>query len=275
MSDRAAPPSSDNASHVWSGWCAWAEPWADASRPLTDALVSAADVRPGQRVLDVASGTGEPAFTLARLVEPDGEVVATDVAEALLGYIDEQARLLGLARLVTRPADALALPFPDGSFDRVICRLGSVPDWPGALREMRRVLKPDGRVVLLHWGSPSESQIFTIMRDALVPHLPAAQGSTGPSTFAESGSMAALLEGAGFLDSSEERLRLTIAWPGPPEQAAVALREMSPTMATAWAQLTAHQREVVGQEIVDRLRALYNGRSVALSAVVAIGTGTR
>jgi ubiquinone/menaquinone biosynthesis C-methylase UbiE len=242
---------------------------------LTDALVNAAEVRPGQRVLDVASGTGEPALTLARLVGPGGEVVATDVSEPLLGYVGEQARRLGLTALVTRRADALDLPFPDGSFDRVTCRLGSVPDWPAGLREMRRVLTPDGRVVLLHWGSPGESQIFTIMRDALVPYLPAARKGAGPSTFAETGSMAAMLTDAGLRDAHDERLRLEIAWPGPPEQAAVALREMSPSMVTAWGRLTAEQREAVGQDMVDRLRSLYDGRSVRLSAVVAIGTATR
>jgi SAM-dependent methyltransferase len=245
------------------------------SQALTDALVAAARVRPGLRVMDVASGAGEPALTLAAAVQPAGEVVATDLTPALLTMTKERAQRLGLTNLTVRQADAAALPFSESSFDLVTCRLGGFAEWPAVLGEVRRVLRPGGRIALVQWARPEESPVFAIMRDALLPHLEAARGSLGPATFAEPGSLATALREAGIREATEDRPTVPLPWPGTPEQGAVAIREMSPTMAAAWSQLTNAQREAAHETIVARLGEHFDGRQVSLVARVVVGTGIR
>jgi SAM-dependent methyltransferase len=109
-------------------------------------LCEAADVRSGQRLLDVACGTGIVARTAAGLVEPDGKVVGLDLNEAMLTV----ARRV-CPDIEFHQGDATALPFPDGSFDVVLCQLALMffPDRSQALAEMRRVVTAGGTVAVV------------------------------------------------------------------------------------------------------------------------------
>src|SRR5690242_10801041 len=105
-------------------WRKWHAPFAAMSRAATEAIVGAVRAAPGVRVLDVASGTGQPALALAAAVTPGGAVVATDLVAEMLGDIEELARREGLTNLAAQQADAEDLPFGDGVFDAVTCRFG-------------------------------------------------------------------------------------------------------------------------------------------------------
>ncbi|HWL85920.1 MAG TPA: class I SAM-dependent methyltransferase, partial [Polyangiaceae bacterium] len=108
---------------------------------------------PGEQVLDLASGSGEPALTLAKAVGARGHVIATDLSHAMLAIVGECVRARGLTNLSCRQADAGALTFPNESFDLVTSRLGVMQAFPSgeALREAWRVLKVGGRIALLVW----------------------------------------------------------------------------------------------------------------------------
>ncbi len=108
-------------------------------------LCEAADVGPGQRLLDVACGTGIVARTAADLVAPDGKVVGLDLNEAML-TVARRVR----PDIEYHQGDATALPFPDGSFDIALCQMALMffPDRLTALREMARVIKPDGTAAI-------------------------------------------------------------------------------------------------------------------------------
>src|SRR5437764_280336 len=92
-------------------------------RPITDRMLDLAGIRPGHRVLDVAAGTGEQTLMAARRVGPDGFVLATDIADRMLAYLDEAARNEGLTNVQTRLVDARLLELERDSFDAAICRL--------------------------------------------------------------------------------------------------------------------------------------------------------
>jgi SAM-dependent methyltransferase len=116
---------------------------------LADAVLAAAQLAPGQRVLDLASGPGLLAKGAQSVIGPAGIAVASDIAEAQLACCP------GLIRVA---ADGEHLPFAAASFDRVLCGLGLMlfPDTDHALREMRRVMAPQGRLVLSVWSHAAE-----------------------------------------------------------------------------------------------------------------------
>jgi len=109
-------------------------------------LVELAGLRPGMRVLDVATGTGIAALLAARIVGPQGQVVGIDTSPDMLARATEKRSATGTANVEFRQGDAQQLDFRDASFDVVLCAssLFFVPDMAGAVREMRRVLAPSG-----------------------------------------------------------------------------------------------------------------------------------
>lgn len=119
-------------------------------------FVATSGVRPGERVLDLAAGTGDIAALLAREVGPEGGVVATDINPAMLAVGRDRLTDRGLvANLRWSLANAEALPFADASFDRVTIAFGlrNVTDKDRALREMYRVLKLGGRALVLEFST--------------------------------------------------------------------------------------------------------------------------
>jgi ubiquinone/menaquinone biosynthesis C-methylase UbiE len=129
---------------------------------VTNALVEAAQPQPGMRILDLASGNGEPALSLARRVAPNGHVTATDLNEGMLSALRANAAADDVTNIATKVSDAQELPFGDGSFDLVTSRFGVMffADTPAALREIKRVLKSGGRAAFLVWGPPGPGTYF-------------------------------------------------------------------------------------------------------------------
>ena len=261
----------------WRRWDAQLMAWA---APLTTLLLEVAQVRPGMRVLDLASGTGEPALTLAAAVGPDGHVTATDLVEEMLAAVGEKAGARGLANVTARQAAAEALPFADESFDLVTCRLGVMhfADPAAALREARRVLRPDARAGDVAWGPLEENGFHLAMlgpfaRRGLVP--PPAPGAANPFQFAQPEVLAAALEAAGFRAVAAEARRLTMAWPGTVDEWLTSIPDISP--------LSRHIRQTAPPAAVeDGLREVRaaaegyaDGGRINFPAAVVLGTGVR
>jgi SAM-dependent methyltransferase len=176
--------------------------WLPYIEPVGDALVECLHLRPRDRVLDVACGTGEPALTVARRYGDEVDVMAVDQAEGMVAAARAKAEREALRGIAFRAMPAERLDFPDASFDRLISRFGLMlfEDPEQALAEFWRVLRPGGRFALAVWGEPAEMTSLRITAEALEPHLPEGEGtplmqvtSMGPP-----GVLEAALEAAGF-----------------------------------------------------------------------------
>ena len=106
--------------------------------------------RPGERILEIGSGTGLQALHIAGRLGPDGRLDIVDIQQQMLDHVMEAAKRRGITQIVPSLADASALPFEDASFDAayIVCALGEVPDPAITMKEFGRVLRPGGRLVV-------------------------------------------------------------------------------------------------------------------------------
>jgi ubiquinone/menaquinone biosynthesis C-methylase UbiE len=182
--------------------------------PWAADLIEAASPRPGERILDVACGTGVVARLAAERVRADGRVAGLDLNPGMLAV----ARSVASPRPIDwREGSAVALPFEDGAFDLVLCQQGLqfFPDRPAALREMHRVLTPGGRLGLATWRPIQHSPGFAVLAEALGRHVgpEAAALMQAPFSLGDAEELRALVGGAGFRDVEIRPAAKTLRFP--------------------------------------------------------------
>lgn len=193
------------------GWRKWWGHFEAIAGPVGDRLIQLAAIRAGHRVLDVATGIGEPALTAARLVGPGGRVVGTDISPGMLEVAWERAAELGLGNVEFHEMDAEALDLPESSFDAVLCRFGLMflPDVDRALVGIRRLLVPGGRFAASVWGPPERVPMNSVTFGAIARVLelpPPAPGTPGLFSLADADALAGKLRAAGFAEVETETL---------------------------------------------------------------------
>jgi SAM-dependent methyltransferase len=248
-------------------------------KAVTAALVEYAQPRSGMNILDLASGTGEPAISLATRVLPHGRVTALDLSAELLEVAKGRAQERGLNNFFTRQADAQALPFGDNAFDLATSRFGIMffQDAVLALRELHRVLSEEARACFLAWGSFDQpywkSTMGVVHRHVGGPLLH--EGGPDPFRFAKPGSLSAVLRSAGFRAVEEETKTLPWTWPGTSEEVweqaravAVPFRPMLDRVpANLWPQVDKDVQAAIGQYV--------NGENIEFGASVVLASGTK
>ncbi|MFM9107755.1 MAG: class I SAM-dependent methyltransferase [Chloroflexota bacterium] len=174
------------------------------NRPFARRLVDLLDIRPRERVLDIAAGPGPVAALAGLAAGPAGSVLATDLSPVWESFVAAEARSVGAANVdfAAMPGEALALT--DASFDVVACQFGLMfmKDAGAALAEMRRVLRPGGRLGVAVWSTPEKVGHFKPMRvlQESLPADPAGAGGPNPLSLGAPGLIESLVAGAGFED---------------------------------------------------------------------------
>jgi ubiquinone/menaquinone biosynthesis C-methylase UbiE len=249
------PPALDVAAewidpHLATVFARWHDYVAPQQRESALAVIEAAGVLPGHRVIDIGCGSGVPSLTIAERVGPAGSVVATDPSPASISAVAENARRQGLTNLTAVCAAAASLPFDPESFDAATCHMGVMffPDLDAGLRTIRRVLRHGRRAAFVAWGPVPQNELFRTFwsvadRYLLEPRSAPPPGAPEPMRFAQPGSLGDALRSAGFADVSEETRTVTLAWPGD----AAALRDF-------WFELTALHEKVAADRL-DECRA--------------------
>lgn len=184
-------------------------------------LLRHAQPRPGERVLDVATGPGQPALSVAPLVGPTGSVLGIDLAERMVEVARSRAKAAGLENVEFRVMDAEGLDVPDASFDLVVCRFGLqiVTDPDRAIAEIRRVLKPGGRLVATVWGPGERVPAIHVIIGPMLENAEPDENGYLPTPYemGGEGELVEILRKAGFRDAAEERV--THAWTFKDEEA--------------------------------------------------------
>ncbi len=199
----------------------WKTKSAALGKAVTEALVEYSGPMPDMRVLDLASGTGEPGISLAKRV-PQGSVTAVDQSSELLDIAAKRARDKNLSNFTTQQADAHHLPFAAQSFDLATCRFGVMffGDAQRALVELCRVLKPGARACFAAWG-PMEQPYWQTTMKIVHRHVGGTMlqpGGSDPFRFSAAGSLAEMLSAAGFHEVEESTRNLPWTWPGDAEE---------------------------------------------------------
>jgi len=191
-------------------WASAAEGWrrrdallTKGAAPVTERMLELSGISSGSRLLDIASGTGEPSISAAKIVGVSGRVMGTDLVEEMLIVAREKAVRAGLENIEYHCRDAEMLAFDTASFDAVTIRWGLMfmPDPLACLSAAYRALKPGSRIVLACWAAPEKNPFVGVMMQALSEYMDIPQppvGAPGIFAFADPVRLEDVLKSAGF-----------------------------------------------------------------------------
>lgn len=200
---------------VAQGWKEWWEPIEKGAQMLSQRLIELAEIKPGQRVLDVATGIGEPSITAAKVVGTGGHVLATDISRQMLAIAKERATFLRLQDMIEfKESDAENLDLPNSSFDAALCRWGLMlfPNLDAAIGKIYSSLVSGGRFAAAVWADATKVPIIslatrTIASQAQISAPP--PGVPNPFSLADTNKLENSLGGAGFRDIHIETVNVT------------------------------------------------------------------
>lgn len=265
-----------SAADAWHRWGPFLGEWLGAA---TNQMLDLARIGAGSRVLDIAAGAGEQSLAAARRVGPNGHVLSTDIAPALLDHALADARAAGLSNVATRELDGEALvELPAASFDAAISRVGLIyfPDQQRALSGIRRALKPGGRFAAVVYSTPDKNQFFSIpvniirRRAKLPPPLP---GQPGPFSLGGDGVLAAAYAQAGLHDIEVRKVDSPVQLPSAAEcvrferESFGALHQMMSALSDA-------ERADTWDEIERELRQFETAAGFVGPCEMLVGAGT-
>ncbi len=201
------------------GWGKRADRVRQYGLPVSMWMIEHANLQPGQRVLELAAGPGDTGFLAAELIEPGGTLVSSDASDAMLELARRRAQTFGVRNVEFANLQLEWIDLPAAGVDAALCRWGVMlcVDPPAAVKEIRRILRPGGRVALAVWDLPERNPWATIPSRTLIelghstPPDPSA-----PSMFAlsEPGRLEALFEEAGFAEIEVDAVELDRTYEG-------------------------------------------------------------
>lgn len=199
------------------GWRKWWGMFERSAQTVSDRLISLAQIEPGQRVLDIATGIGEPAITAARRVGQTGHVIATDLSPGMLAFAQERAVALGLQNMEFRELDAEHLDLLAGTFDAVLCRWGLMflPNLAATLEKIRQKLVPGGHFAAAVWSPPARVPFISLPINIINQYIQVpspSPGTLGPFSLADIDALKLAFAQAGFSEVRSEAMMLTFGF---------------------------------------------------------------
>ena len=249
-------------------------------RPVTQALVEDGLISSGHAVLDIATGPGEPALTIAALVGAEGKVFGIDPAPEMVEAARRATDQLGFQNAKFDIASADHLPFPADRFDAVVCRFGVMffPSPVDAVREMLRVLKPGRKLALAVWHFAERNPFHYVLWRVIERYVDSpepAPDAPDAFRFALPGKLRDVLVEAGAMTPCERVLQFTLQAPISVEDFWILRCGMSEKLRAKVAVFSREQLTEVKRQVLEALRAYSTNRGMSFPAEVLIVSGTK
>lgn len=282
METNQSPP--DDALDCWRGnakyWTSYSDTIARMFTPLTEAMIERAGIHEGQSVLDVAGGAGEPSLTIAEAVGTNGSVMCTDAVAEMVEAARREANRRGLKNVQFRQCTADSLPFPDNSFDVLVCRLGAMffRDSLASMREMLRVVKPGGSLTFAVWYKSDVNPFCYLVSGVMDQHVKApAQDPDAPNAFrfAEPGKLADVMKHAGATDVRDEIVSFDLEAPLSALEFWTMRSQTSDTLREKLAKLPTAEQSQIAAEVEQAVKDYFPDNQMKFPTQMLIASGRK
>jgi SAM-dependent methyltransferase len=248
--------------------------------PVSEALINEARIAPGDVVMDVATGSGEPALSIAEVIGPAGLVVGIDPFAEMIAAAQRVANERRFENARFQVASADRVPFEAARFDAVVSRFGimffSTP--VECVRELLRVLKPNRPIVFAVWGHLERNPFHHVMAhvvDRYFPPPPLPPDAAEPFRYAEPGKLLEVLNAAGAADTSERLLQFNIEIPFAGEDFWTLRMDMAEKLRAKIASLSAEKAAEIRREVFQNMAPYSLGSGVSFPAEALIVSATK
>jgi SAM-dependent methyltransferase len=261
------------------GWARWESTVALWMEPATAAMLDMAGVDAGTRVLDLACGAGSQTLRAARRVGAQGRVVASDIAEAMLHHVQENARAAGFTNVTTLAGAAEDLDVAAESFDAVICQLGLMlfSEPAKSLMAARRALRPSGRIAVVVFTTPAANPFLARPMQTLLRHAgktPPGPGQPGIFSLGAPGVIERMFADSGFAGIEQRTLALPLRM----TSAAQALAMMQEAFGAYRAVINDSPEAVqraAWEEVAETLKSFESATGLVAPSEVVVAAGCR
>lgn len=250
------------------GWKKWSLELNNHMQPASDAIIHLLQPAGTENMLDIASGTGEPGCSIAKLL-PGGKVTITDLADEMVQIARENASEAGITNVEFLACDVCELPFANNSFDGVSCRMGFMffPDMLLAAREILRVLKPGGKFATSVWSPAEKNSWVTYIGDTIKRKMQLPEPTPGaPGIFrcGQAGLMANIFTQAGFKNISETEVDCSLKC-GTAENYWEMMTEIAAPVVAALSNTDDETKDTIKREVFELVNTKYPGGNIIMN----------
>ena len=244
---------SDGYDNAAAGWQKWWKTIETATQEVSKRLVELAEIKPGSKVLDIATGIGEPALTAAKQVGNTGRIFAIDISPRMISFTKERAISLGLQELVEfREGDAETIDLPSSTFDAALCRWGLMflPNPKTGLSKIYESLVKGGHFAAAVWASPEKVPFISVPMNIVLKETNSPPPRTpGPFSMSDQNNLKKFYEESGFIDIVIERVNVVSIFDSSDDFTAFTIDHGGPALQKVLAGETNERRQQIEKAI--------------------------
>jgi ubiquinone/menaquinone biosynthesis C-methylase UbiE len=256
---------------VAAGWKKWWTPIERGTEKVSKRLIELAEIKPGSRVLDIATGIGEPSITAANLVgKSSGYVLATDISPQMLSIAKQRAKEKGLQDIIEfKVGDAETIDLPPSAFDAALCRCGLMflPNLNAGLSNIHRSLKVGGHLAAAVWASPAHDTLSATTMNIVMKETgsePPPPGTPGPFSLSDENRLKNSFMISGFKDLAIERIDVSFDF-DTPEDFTAFITETAGPLQKMLASQTDEIRKKILKAVIEAARKYSNSSTGKVS----------